>query len=228
VNAIVLALVLLVACAPRPVERPREGAQPIVGSTPVRLENAVPPTLAAAAGFATQTPTPEPVAAPSPAASPPPAIAASPGASPGGVAPIIAGLQPAPGAALPAGDVAIGARVTSTSDLIEVLAFIDGESIPIDIGGQNVRLKMVNFVRSFVSGTHEVRIQARDETGQLGGYRWQFSVGNARPPAAVPAPAPTARPAAPSAPTHTPLVVPTRRPTVAPAPAAKPTTAPPR
>jgi hypothetical protein len=218
VFAIVLGVVLLTACAPRAVERPREGAQPIGGSTPVRLMNSLPPTLSPAGRLA-QTPTATPETAPPapPSPSPERVRAASP-AIPSGLAPIIAGLQPAPGAAISAGDVTIGARVTGSSDLVEVQAFIDGELIPVDVGGEGVRVKTVSFVRSFVSGTHEVRIQARDEAGQLGGYRWQFSVGAARPPAA----ASTARPAAPAAPTRTPMVVPTRRPTAAPKPTGGP------
>ncbi len=228
-GAIIAGLVLLAACAPRPVERPREGAPPIANSTPVRLENAVPPTLIPP-GSLVQTPTATPEPAPSPDASPPPAVAASPPPSPG-APPIIAGLQPAPGAALPPGDVTIGARVSAVNDLVEVLAFVDGESIPIDVGGADVRVKVVSLVRSFASGTHEVRIQARDETGQLGGYRWQFSVGAAKPQPVTPAAGPTARPAAPAGPTRTPVVVPTRRPTTPPAPkpaAPKPTAVPAR
>lgn len=215
-------IVLLVACAPRPVERPREGAPPIALSTPVRLENAVPPTLIPP-GSLVQAPTATSEPAPSPAASPP-ALAASPAPPPPspGAPPIIAGLQPAPGAALPPGSVTIGARVTAVNDLVEVLAFVDGEPVPVEVGGEDVRAKNVSFVRSFTGGTHEVRIQARDESGQLGGYRWQFSIGAAKPqgtpPVTAPGAAPTARPAA--APTRTPLVVPTRRPT--PPPAAKP------
>jgi hypothetical protein len=112
--------------------------------------------------------------------------------------------------------VVIGARVTGSTDLMEILAFVDGEAIPVDIGGENVRMKAVSFVRSFVSGDHEVRIQARDEAGQLGGYRWQFSVGAPRPPAA------TARPTTAATPARKPQAVPTRRPTAA---APKPTAA---
>lgn len=236
--AVVFALLWLGGCAPRPVERPREGAPPIVASAPVRLENAAPPTLAPAGSLI--QPSVAPLLAPPPSPSPVGPAAAKPVASPG-QAPIIGGLQPAPGAALPPGDVVIGARVTGANDLVEVQAFVDGEPIPVDVGGSNVRVKIVSFVRSFAGGTHEVRIQARDEAGQLGGYRWQFSVGGtpmtAQPtgpvaPAAAPVAtkpsAPTPRPAGPPAPAPTatrppaPAVpaTPTRRPATAVPPAA--------
>lgn len=216
----VLATLLLgaAACAPRPVERPREGAPPIVGGTPVRLENLAPPTLAPAANLvATATPTAEPPAPPSPSPLP---VAASPAASPG-LYPIISGLQPAPGASLPPGDVVIGARVTGSSDLVDIVAYLDGEPITIDVGGPEVRVKTISLVRTLAAGTHEVRIQARDAHGQLGGYRWQFTVGAGR---SAPA-APTARPTAAS-PTRTPVPVPTRRPTATSARPAEPTAAP--
>lgn len=129
------------------------------------------------------SPSPGSIAAPSPASSP-------------GVAPIISGLQPAPGANLPAGDVVIGARVSGTGDLTDLMAYVDGEAVPIEVGGPSIRVKTVSFVRTFASGTHEVRIQARDEHGQLGGYRWQFSVGAGRQPVT----APTGRPIATAVP----------------------------
>jgi hypothetical protein len=160
-----------------------------------------------------QTATPIPGDAPSPS----PAVALSPALP--GLSPIITGLQPAPGASLPPGDVVIGARISGSADLIDVTAFVDGDAIPIEPMGPAVRTRTVSFVRTLASGPHEVRIQARDDHNQLGGYRWQFSVGAGRNPAAAPTapPAPTAaRPAAP-----TPAVrdrttppLPTRRPTV--------------
>jgi hypothetical protein len=219
-GAVLVALMLLVGCNAPPVQRPREGAPPIGASTPVRLENVLPSTLAPA-GNLNPTPTPEP-----PPPSPPPAVAASPAASPGspGLYPIVSGLQPAPGATLPAGDVVIGARVTGSSDLTDITAFIDGEAVTIDLEGPPVRVRTVSFVRSFASGTHEIRIQARDDRGQLGGYRWQFSIGAPRQPAAVPEPKPAVAPT-PTSPliTRTPLPLPTRRPTIVLTPPTGPT-----
>ena len=75
----------------------------------------------------------------------------------------------------------IGARVTGSSDLSDIIAYIDGEAVTIDLGGPSVRLKVVNLVRSLSIGPHEIRIQVRDKTGQLGGYRWQFTVSPGRP-----------------------------------------------
>ncbi len=218
--AILAVVLLLVACDAPPVQRPREGAAPIVGMTPIRLENLIPPTLAPAATV-TPTLTPPPS---------PPALAASPAASPGlpGLYPIISGLQPAPGSTLPAGDVVIGARVTGSSDITDVTAIIDGEEIAIDLGGPPVRMKSVSLVRSFGSGTHEIRMQARDERGQVGQYRWQFTIGTPRQPAIPlsPNPAPARAPTATSPIiTRTPLPLPTRRPTIVltPATGASPT-----
>ena len=155
----------------------------------------------------TVTPTADvqPLASPSPS----PGIAASPAGSPGAF-PVISGLQPAPGVTLPAGDVAISARVSASSDIADIIVYIDGEPIPIDMSGPPVRVKTVSMVRAFTLGQHELRIQARDDRGQLGGYRWQFTIGTARQTAPTSAP----RPAAPEEPTATPFVVPTRRPTI--------------
>ena len=225
-------MMLLVACnTPPAIQRPREGAPPIAGGTPVRLESALPPPTLAAAGALLPSPTPVvPDPAP-PSPSPDVFAVASPASSPG-VAPVISGLQPAPGANLPAGDIVIGARISGTGDLTDVMAYVDGEAVPIEVGGPSIRVKTVSFVRTFASGTHEVRIQARDEHGQLGGYRWQFSIGAGRQPVT----APTARPTAPPAvapPSGTgPAVVPPRTqipiPTRIPAPQpTRATTAPP-
>jgi hypothetical protein len=207
----VLIALLLVACTTPPVQRPREGAPPVAGGTPVRLENVVPPTLTSASRLV-QTATPIGGDAPSPS----PAITLSPVP---GLSPIISGLQPAPGASLPPGDVVISARISGSADLVDVTAFVDGDAIPIEPMGPAVRTRTVSFVRTLAAGSHEVRIQARDDRNQLGGYRWQFSVGAGRNPTAAPAvpPAPTA--AKPAAPTpaiqvRTPPPLPTRRPTV--------------
>lgn len=210
---------LLAACAPAPVQRPREGAPPIAGGTPVRLESAVPPTLSAFSAPATPTPNPlvEPLGSPSPGTGSSPGPAGSPGLSP-----IVSGLQPAPGASLPAGDVVISARISGSADLVDVTAFVDGEAVEIEPVGPSVRVKTVSFVRTFAGGSHEVRIQARDDKNQLGGYRWQFTVGGGRQPAgATTSPKPVAPTATSPVQARTPVPVPTRRPTVAlPGPAA--------
>lgn len=224
--AVLAAALLLAACAqPPPAQRPRDGArpQPVVEGTPLRLEAIPPPTLSIAGGL---IPTPTPTETPDlPPPSPSPgrgAIAgASPAASPG-LSPIISGLQPAPSSTLPAGDVVISARVSATSDLVDVTAFVDGEAVPLDLANGTPRLKTVSFVRTFISGTHEVRVQARDERGQIGGYRWSFNIGAPRQAAPVPARAATATPAVPS---FTPQPIPTRRPTSATVPAGQPSPA---
>jgi hypothetical protein len=211
VSSVLIAAVLVVtACnQPLPVTRPREGAAPNAG-TPVKLEAIPPPTLAIAAGLiATSTPTPEPPPPPSPSPRTGAAAFASPIGSPG-LAPIVSGLQPAPGSALPAGDVVIGARVSGTADLVDITAFVDGEEVPVDLGNGSARVRSISFVRTFISGTHEIRVQARDDRGQLGGYRWQFSIGTPRLPAL--APATRAATATPFVPMFTPVPIPTRRP----------------
>ena len=151
--------------------------------------------------------------------------AASPAASPG-LYPIIGSLLPAPGATLPPGDIVIGARITGSSNLVDIVAYVDGEAFPIEVGGPSIRVKTVNLVRTLGVGPHEVRIQARDDRGQLGGYRWQFMVGSGRS-----APTPNAQPTVPSvqtAPvvTRTPLAIPTRRPLPTPLPTFTPRTPP--
>ena len=210
-GALLLAILLLVACAPPPVQRPREGAPPSAGGTPARPESAVPPTLSAGGRLAqTATPTVEPGSLPSPS----PGIAGQPGTgrSPG-LSPIISGLQPVPGAALPAGDIVIGARISGSTNLVDVSAFVDGEAVEIEPIGPSVRVKTISFVRTFGGGTHEVRILARDDRDQSGGYRWQFTV--SAPRQAAPSPSPSTPVPPPSAiQTRTPIVVPTRRPTM--------------
>jgi hypothetical protein len=199
---LVVSLLLLIACDYQSPDRPREGAPPLGASTPGRMVSLVPPTLAPASNLAL-TPTELPfAAAPSPMASP--LIALSPAASPG-LYPIISSFLPAPGATLPPGDVVIGARITGSSDLADIVAYIDGEAVPVDLGGQTVRIKVVNLVRSLDAGSHEIRMQARDTRGQVGGYRWQFMVSAGRA-----LPRTTVQPL-PPLPTLTPLPIPTRR-----------------
>jgi hypothetical protein len=145
-----------------------------------------------------------------------PALAASPVGSPG-LYPIISSMLPAPGATLPPGDVVIGARITGSSNLVDIVAYVDGEAVPVDVGGDAVRTKSVNLVRTLAAGSHEVRIEAHDTRGQLGGYRWQFTVnGSNRPPISIPTIEPL--------PTRTPLPIPTRRPLPSPIPTITPRT----
>jgi hypothetical protein len=209
-RVVLLSLLLLVtACTPPPILRPREGAQ--AGSTPGRLESRPPPTLVAAVSLqSTSTASPS-LQLPSPSPSPSPA--ASPAGSPSSP-PIITGLQPAPGSVLPPGDIAVGARVIGSSDLTDVVFFVDDEPVPIDMSGPPTRMKTVTMVRAFSPGQHLLRIQARDERGAMGGYRWEFTAGTARQ--ALPTSPP--RPTEVAEPTATPFPIPTRRPTSTPVP----------
>ncbi|MCC6173772.1 MAG: hypothetical protein IT305_00580 [Chloroflexi bacterium] len=202
-------LLAVAACNAPPAERPREGAPPVAGGTPVRLAPVAPPTLAPAAGLL-QPAVGSPEPSPSAAASPSPSAAASPVPSPG-LYPVITSIQPSPGSSLPPGGVLIGARVTATSDLVDVVAFLDGEPLQIELGETSARIKAFSLVRDLNPGSHEVRVQARDDQGQLGGYRWQFTVTpRSGGPGAAPSPRPTfAYP--------TPLPLPTRRSIVPPA-----------
>ncbi|MCC7370477.1 MAG: hypothetical protein IT306_18785 [Chloroflexi bacterium] len=207
--AVLLAALLLAACDARPIERPREGAPPGGGAV-VRLETGPPPTLVGAAVLSqTLTPTVDPATLPSPSASP--GVLGSPVPSPGAY-PIISGLQPAPGVALPPGDVVVGARVSASSDLSEITVWIDNEPVAVDLNGPRVRSRTVSIVRGFALGQHEIRIQARDDRGLVGGYRWQFTVGTSRAvtPTALPGPETVAPPIA------TLFPIPTRRPTITP------------
>jgi hypothetical protein len=219
--------VLLAACTqPPPAQRPRDGARPQIEGTPLQLAAIPPPTLSIAGGLiptATPTPTPDlPPPPPSPSPGRGGTIAgASPAASPG-LSPIISSLQPAPSSTLPAGDIVISARVSATSDLVDVTAFVDGEAVPLDLGSGTPRVKTVSFVRTFISGTHEVRVQARDDRGQIGGYRWSFNIGSPRQAAPAPPRLATATPAVPS---FTPPPIPTRRPTSASVPIGRPSPA---
>lgn len=207
--AMLMAVMLVAACDARPIERPREGAQP-GGGPVVRLETGPPPTLVGAAVLSqTLTPTVDPATLPSP--SPSPGLQGSPVASPGAY-PIISGLQPAPGVSLPPGDVVIGARVSASSDLAEITVWFDNEPIAVDLNGPRARSRTVSIVRGIGPGQHEVRIQARDDRGLVGGYRWQFSVGTGR--SATPTPLPGAETNPP--PTTTLFPIPTRRPTITP------------
>jgi hypothetical protein len=144
-------------------------------------------------------------------------VAAGPSPSPS-IYPIISNLQPAPGATLPIGDVVIGARVTTAMDLVELVLSLNDEPVPHDVSRPGERVKTVSMVRSLAAGTYDVRVQARDQQGQVGGYRWQFTVGAGgrqagagvppRPTMAVPTVGPPVAPAL----FRTPLPSPTPRP----------------
>jgi hypothetical protein len=172
----VLAGALLAAACSRPVDRPRDGAAPLAPGAPVApLLPAPPPTLQPAANLLA-TPTPGPTTVP-PTQTP----VASPVRMPG-VYPILSNMQPTPGSALPPGQVVIGARVTGPSNLVEVLAFVNGEPLPVPPATPPSRTTTVSFVRQLEVGTYEVRIEARDDRGQSGDQRWQFTVGPRQPP----------------------------------------------
>lgn len=210
--ATALVLAALIAACTRPIDRPRDGAQPIAaGATPGRLLPEPPPTLAPASNLvATSTPVPPPSPVP---------LAASPARSPG-VYPIISNIQPAPGASLPPGDVVIGARITGSSNLVTVLALVDGEPFQPTLSNPPSRSMVLSFVRQLPAGPHEVRIEARDESGQAGGYRWQFTVG---PRQAAPDSTRSAPPAADSAlPTPAVPTLPPPRTAAQPSPSPKP------
>ena len=191
--------------------RPLEGARPVAaaGSS---AQSGPPPTLAAAAALRfTPTPAPSQTTVPSPAA-----VATGPSPSPS-IYPIFSNLQPAPGATLPVGDVVIGARVTTSLDLVDLVMSLNDEVVPQDVSRPGERVKCVSMVRSLAAGTYEVRIQARDREGQLGEYRWQFTVGSgtrreggsgpSRPTIAVPTVGPPATPALVRTPLPTPRPV---------------------
>ena len=206
------ATLLLCACdlTVRPTgERPREGARPAAAAA---VQSGPPPTLAPAAALRV-TPAPALVQPPTPS---PVAAAAGPSPSPS-IYPIFSNLQPAPGATLPVGDVVIGARVTTSVDLVDLVLYLNDEPVPQDVSRPGERVKSVSIVRRLAAGIHDVRVQARDQQGQLGGYRWQFTVGSAgRRAGATPPPRPTiAVPTVgpPAAPTQSrpPLPTPTPR-----------------
>lgn len=184
------AAILGAGCDGRPIDRPREGAEPAAKDAPVGSLLPDPPATLAPADSLLVTATIGPTKAPTRVASP----VASPRAA--RTNPVVSNIQPAAGAALPPGDVTIGARVTGSSSLIDVTAIVDGEPIQTSAGGRANRTVVFSFVRQLAIGQHEVRIQARDERGQTGGHRWQFWVGPRQsPPGATAAPAPRATPA---------------------------------
>lgn len=185
---LILAVALLVGACSRPTERPREGAQPAAAGGPVgRMLPQAPPTVAPATRPAL-TPTAEPTSPPSPDD----VVIASP---PTGIYPIVSNIQPPPDSALPSGDVVIGARVTGASNLVDIVAFVDGDPVQPNMGNAPTRSLIFSFTRQLEVGPHEVRIQARDDRGNGGAFRWQFTVGpRQRLPTATPPPLPDVAP----------------------------------
>ena len=176
-GAALLGILLATTCS-RPSARPRDGALPWLAGTPSGHLAELPPTLEPAANLRA-TPTVPPPATATPTAPPTAAIPAhSPAPS---IYPLITNLQPAPGAAVPPGDVVVGARVSGASNLVEVATFVDGERIEPLLGSSPGRTVVIRFVRELPIGMHEVRVEARDEQGQSGSYRWFFSVGPRQP-----------------------------------------------
>lgn len=201
--SLILVIATAVACAPTG-ERPRDGAKPAApGSAPSKLLTEPPPTLVPPPRASTPTPAPAVAqASPSPVGSP-------------GIRPVISSIRPAPGTQIAPGDVTIGARVTGSSALVEVQAFVDGEALDLGPESPAPRVANLSFVRQLSVGTHEVRVQAKDEHGQTGGYRWQFVVaqgGAAAAPTSRTLPVPTLFPQPPLlAPRGTPLPSPSAR-----------------
>jgi len=196
--ALVLMLAFLLGACARPTDRPREGAEPVAAGSPASRLLSEPPLTLVPPPSLLGTSTPEPASDPPPTAIP----SSGPRASPG-VYPIISSIQPPPGAELQPGEIAIGARVTGSSNLVDVVAFVDGEPFEPSLGSPAGRSLVISFNRQLSPGTHEVRVQARDEQGQMGGYRWQFTVGPRQAPS-VPTrvPLPTLAPPTPRGPTQ--------------------------
>ncbi len=190
VAALLGAAVCAAACS-RSGARPRDGALPWLAGTPSEgLVVQPPPTLVAPiVQRPPSTAIPARTVGTSTTPTPVPPISAGPSrpALPG-VYPLITNLQPAPGAAVPPGNVIIGARVTGGSDLVDVAAFVNGTSIEPLFDGSPGRTFVLSFVLWFPIGMHEVRVEARNDQGQMGSYRWYFSVGPRQPLPTVAAP----------------------------------------
>jgi hypothetical protein len=172
--------ILAIASCTRPVDRPREGAQPVLSGGPAGALQPVPPPTVAPAPTINAPPPPEPPPAPTA----PAALTKS-----GGLYPLVTNMQPAPNTSVPPGDVTIAARVTGAGNLVEVRAFVGDEPYQPALPGQPARSAALSFIRRLDIGTYEVRIEARDDQGQARTHGWQFSVGARRlPPTLTPAP----------------------------------------
>lgn len=176
-GTVVAGLALLLACS-RPLDRPLEGARPpLAGEGAGSRLIEPPPTLV----LATATPTaPLPIVLPAVSPSPSPALA--------GRNPILSGLLPAPESQVVPGPVNIGARISASTDLTQVSLTLDGAPVQPRITTQDARTWLVAYTSTLAAGKHEVRVNASDQDGRAGGYRWQFGV-QARPEASPAAPA---------------------------------------
>jgi hypothetical protein len=158
-----LSLALSVACS-RPLDRPLQGARPKASSEGATLAVEPPPTVSA------PLPTPSP--------SPPPVIVlASPSPSPSILRdPILSGLLPAPNAMVAPGPVNIGARISASTNLTEVVLTLNGQTVEPNITEQSTQVWLIGYTSRLEVGRHEVRLNAKDREGRAGGYRWQFDV----------------------------------------------------
>src|SRR5687767_3486482 len=170
---------LLLGCANRPVDRPREGAQPGRGGASAAFGVDVPPTVAAPVGSPTVAP---PIVITQVTPSPSPTV---PGRNP-----ILSGLLPAPNAIVQPGSVNIGARISGSTEIVAVTVTLDGAQVQPRITQQDPRTWLIAHTAPLDAGRHEVKLNARDSDGRAGGYTWQFDV----QPQGRPSPAPRARP----------------------------------
>ncbi|MFN8522540.1 MAG: Ig-like domain-containing protein [Chloroflexota bacterium] len=197
-----------IACGPAAGERPKEGAAPASGPASKVIE-AAPPTLAPAPALRiTPITTPAATVGPSPVAR----VTAAASPSVAGVYPIISNIAPPQNATVSRGAVTVGARVSGSSNIADVSLFIDGEAMAVEMASPDPKVVTVSVVRELPIGSHDVRIQARDEQGLVGGYRWQFNVGSPSTPTTGPTAAPPPRPAPPTA-TRPPAASPPAKPT---------------
>jgi hypothetical protein len=67
------------------------------------------------------------------------------------------------------------------ADLTEASLTLDGADLGAQIEKPDSRNWTIRAVPSPAQGTHTVRVQVRDATGTLGGFTWQFTVGEPEP-----------------------------------------------
>lgn len=227
-----LAVCVLAAACARPIDRPLSGAPPPgADHTPLPVARAEPPpTLGPPTSLpfnpdrhepraSTRTPTPNPAERP-----------------------LVRGIQPAPNARVPLGEVEVIAHVQGFSNLVQVTATLNGMPVIVEVGGRDERNWTAFFAEKLEPGEHEVRMVAQDDRGRTGSAVWRFTV-LAEP--ATPRPSPTRAPTPPLGPpaatrtprpTFTPTSTPTRpvtrtttptpRPSATPTAAATPTARP--
>jgi hypothetical protein len=187
-----LLLMVTAGCA-RPIDRPLEGARPArAAEDGASKVSAAPPTLAAKPAEPAASPTlvVAVVASPSPpvaavTASPQTVAAASP--VPPGRNPILGNLQPGNQAVVPAGTVNIGARITTTAELAEVVLTVNGVPVQPQVTQQDERTWLVAHASGLPAGSYRAHLTARDQHGRAGGFGWQFEV------AGLPRASPSAR-----------------------------------